>query len=318
MKNRLLMIVCIFVFFYACKESHSPLNSQAGIESTPLKNTFVDELLEELHYSESKNIMVISHRGDWRNAPENSLQAIQNCINMGVDMVEIDVRKTKDNQLVIIHDNTLDRTTTGKGLVSDWTLDSLKTLRLKNGLGRAQHHKIPTLEEALLIAKGKILINLDKCYGYFDEAFTIIQKTGTSKQVIIKGFNKTVKEVRSDLGTKLDSIVFMPVINLNKQKNANAVIEAFQQYLKPVAFEIVFSKDTSKVINQFSQIKERGSRVWVNSLWESLNAGYDDDAAAYKNIDSIYGWYVEKGVNMIQTDRPELLLNYLRSKGLHK
>lgn len=311
------MIACIFVSFYACKESHSPLNSQAGMEKTPFKNTSVDELLEELHNSESKNIMVISHRGDWRNAPENSLQAIQNCIDMGVDMVEIDVRKTKDNQLVIIHDNTLDRTTTGKGLVSDWTLDSLKTLRLKNGLGHPQHHKIPTLEEALLTAKGKILINLDKCYGYFDEAFTIIQKTGTSKQVIIKGFNKTAKEVRSDLGTKLDSIVFMPVINLNKQKNASIVIEVFQQQLKPVAFEIVFSKDTSKVINQFSQIKKRGSRVWVNSLWESLNAGYDDEMAV-NHTDSIYGWYVEKGVNMIQTDRPELLLNYLRSKGLHK
>lgn len=303
----------VLVLLFSCKQE---VKEKPILAISPKAYT-LKEKLEHLHTANDNSVLVIAHRGDWRNAPENSIQAIQNCIDMGVDIVEIDVRKTKDNQLVIIHDNTLDRTTTGKGLISDWTLDSLKTLRLKNGLGRPTHHKIPTLEEALLTAKGKILVNLDKCYGYFDEAFKIIQKTGTSQQVIIKSFNKTAEEVRSDLGIKLNSIVFMPVINLNKQKNASTVIEAFQQHLKPVAFEIVFSSDTSKVIKQFSQIKERGSRVWVNSLWESLNSGYDDDTAV-NHTDSIYGWYIEKGVNMIQTDRPELLLNYLRRKGLHK
>ena len=61
------------------------------------------------------SVMVVSHRGDWRNAPENSLQAIQNCIDMGVDMVEVDLKKTKDGHLIVMHDQTIDRTTTGKG-----------------------------------------------------------------------------------------------------------------------------------------------------------------------------------------------------------
>ena len=62
-----------------------------------------------------KSILVVSHRADWRNAPENSLQAIQNCIDMGVDMVEIDLKRTKDGHLILMHDKTIDRTTTGKG-----------------------------------------------------------------------------------------------------------------------------------------------------------------------------------------------------------
>ena len=60
-------------------------------------------------------MLVVSHRADWRNAPENSLQGIRNCIDMGVDMVEIDLKKTKDGHLVVMHDKTINRTMTGKG-----------------------------------------------------------------------------------------------------------------------------------------------------------------------------------------------------------
>lgn len=70
--------------------------------------------------------MVVSHRGDWRNAPENSLQAFQNCIDMGVDMVELDLKKTKDGELILMHDGTLDRTTNGTGKPEDYTLAELK------------------------------------------------------------------------------------------------------------------------------------------------------------------------------------------------
>tara|TARA_R110002050_G_scaffold4573_3_gene22164 strand:+ start:8732 stop:9634 length:903 start_codon:yes stop_codon:yes gene_type:complete len=298
---------------FSCKKKESIVNIEA---KTNFKTTSVEEKIMNLKDSNNSHVMVVSHRGDWRNAPENSIEAIQNCIKMGVDVVEIDVRKTKDKKLVIIHDARLDRTTTGKGLVSDWTLDSLQTIYLKNGVGHKSKHKIPTLKEALLTAKGHILINLDKCYDYFDEAYKVIKETGTEKQVIIKGFNKTVEDVKEELGARLDSIIFMPVVHLEKQNNPLSIIEDYQKKIKPVAIEIVFSKDTSIVLNRFSKIKENGSRVWVNSLWESLNAGYEDDVAV-KHTDSIYGWYVKKGINMIQTDRPELLLKYLRSHGLH-
>lgn len=317
MKNTMLSLVGMLTFFYTCKEVPPISNTESVNKKSKAQQNRLGNLLQILNNPTSKNIMVVAHRGDWRNAPENSLQAIQNCIDMGVDMVEIDVRKTKDNKLVVIHDKSLDRTTTGKGLISDWTLDSLKTLYLKNGAGHPTHHRIPTLKEALLAAKGKILINLDKCNGYFDEAYQIMQETRTVQQVVIKAYNKTYDEVREDIGNKLDSVVFMPIINLDKQNNAWEIISKYQKEHMPVAFEIVFSKDTSKVLQRFDAIKENGSRVWVNSLWESLNAGYEDDMAL-THTDSIYGWYIDRGVNMIQTDRPQLLLDYLRKKGLHK
>ncbi|WP_242156262.1 glycerophosphodiester phosphodiesterase family protein [Aestuariivivens sediminis] len=316
MKNKLIVLMVSTALYCTCNKA--PNTSKLNVSSQASQNQVnrLENLLATLNNSTSNDIMVIAHRGDWRNAPENSLQAIKNCIDLGVDMVEIDVRKTKDHELVVLHDATLDRTTTGKGPVSEYTLEALKTLHLKNGTGRPTHHRIPTLREALMTAKGKVLVNLDKCYDYFDEAFKIIQETGTAKQVVIKGYDKSVSDVKSDFGAKLDSIIFMPIINLDKQVDAEDIIEAYQHEIKPLAFEFVFSTDTSKVLNKFSIIKKRGSKVWVNSLWKSLNAGYEDDVALV-HTDSIYGWYVEKGVNMIQTDRPELLLNYLRTKNLH-
>lgn len=67
----------------------------------------LNEILSELSAPAKQSVLVVSHRGDWRNAPENSLQAFQNCIDMGVDMVELDLKKTKDGELILMHDNTL-------------------------------------------------------------------------------------------------------------------------------------------------------------------------------------------------------------------
>ncbi len=63
------------------------------------------------------------------------LQAIQNCIDMGVDVIEIDLKKTKDGHLILMHDKKIDRTTTGKGYPADYTLEELRQFRLKSGTG---------------------------------------------------------------------------------------------------------------------------------------------------------------------------------------
>lgn len=303
------LIVILCCLNISCKKENNQTESENFKAISSLKS-----ITEELNKSDSKNIMVIAHRGDWRNSPENSLQAIKNCIDMGVDMVEIDVRLTKDSIPVLMHDKTIDRTTNGKGKIINWTLDSLKTLYLKNGANHKTHHLIPTLEEALLTAKGEILVNLDKCYNYFDIVYEVIKKTNTQDQVIMKG-NVTLEKLKNDFEPFLDEVAFMPVINLD-DNDAEAKVNNYISNFKPAAFEFVFNNLNSPIINKFDSIQKQGSRVWVNSLWESLNAGYEDDMAVL-NTDSIYGWYVKRKVNMIQTDRPQLLLEYLRRKNLH-
>lgn len=144
-----------------------------------------------------------------------------------------------------MHDKTLDRTTTGKGKVSEWTLDSIRTLFLKNGAALKTKHRVPTLEEALMTAKGRVMVNLDKAYPIFDEIFPILEKTGTVNQIIMKG-SKPVAGVKRDLGKYLDRILYMPIIHLDRP-GAMQKLDDFMNELHPVAFELLFVSDTCEV-----------------------------------------------------------------------
>ncbi len=272
-------------------------------------------LVKELNDFKSKKVLVVSHRGDWRNAPENSLQAFKNCIDMGVDMIEIDLHKTKDGQLVLMHDNTINRTTDGKGKVSDYTLAELKKFHLRNGMGRVTFHQIPTLEEVLNLSKGKILINIDKGYDYFKDVYALLEKTGTTDQVVIKSGYDYAK-VKADNGDVLNKVIYMPIVNLNKP-DAEKMIDSYKA-LKPVAIECCFSQVTPDVLRLLKKVNENGSKIWINSLWASLNAGHDDDRAVELNEpDETWGWILKQGTALIQTDRPQVLINYLKKHKRH-
>ena len=257
------------------------------------------QIREKLLNRNLHSVIVVSHRADWRNFPENSLEAIESAIRMGVDVVELDLQRTKDGKLILMHDSKLDRTTTGKGKVSDWTLDSIKTLRLKNGCNIKTIHKVPTLEEALLAAKGKIMINLDKADRYFDQVYELLQKTGTTEQIIMKG-GKPAKEVKARFGKYLDEVIYMPIVNLDKE-DAKRQIDVFVEDMRPAAFELLKGE----------------SLIWYNTLWDTMAGGHDDDMSL-ANPDEGYGYLIDVlGCRIIQTDRPAYLLDYLRKRGLH-
>lgn len=277
----------------------------------------LNEILSELSAPAKQSVLVVSHRGDWRNAPENSLQAFQNCIDMGVDMVELDLKKTKDGELILMHDNTLNRTTNGTGKPEDFTLAELKELRLKNGAGCLTRHKIPTLRETMLLCKGKILVNVDKGYEYFEDVQKILEETGTANQCVVKEKipYQTIKEQHGDI---LDKVIFMPKADLCKPK-AESIIDSYLQNEKPLAFEVRFSQVNDKVFELIKKLNDNGIKVFVNALWPAQNAEHDDDRAVeLKQPDESWGWLIQQGFKLIQTDRPALLLDYLRAKKLHK
>lgn len=260
----------------------------------------------------NKEITVVAHRADWRYAPENSIAAIENSIREGVDVVELDVQKTKDGQLILMHDKTLDRTTTGKGKIADWTLKDIRSLYLKNGAALKTIHRVPTLEEALLATKGRVMVNLDKAYPIFDEIFPILEKTGTVSQIIMKG-SKPVADVKNDLGNYLNRILYMPIIHLD-QPGAMQQIDDFMQELHPVAFELLFESDTCQVPKQVKTKLEGKSKIWYNTLWNTMAGGHDDDMSL-ENPDKGYGYLIDElGATIIQTDRAAYLLDYLQSR----
>ena len=286
------------------------------ITGTSAQTERAELLRNKILSGDTSTVIVVAHRGDWRYAPENSIAAIEHSIKVGVDVVELDLQLTKDSVLIVMHDSQLERTTTGMGSVREWTMDSLRTLKLKNGCGIKTKHHIPTLEEALLAAKGKVLVNLDKADRYFDLLYPVLVKTGTTRQIIMKG-KRPAQEVLSLWGQYLDQVIYMPVVDVYKD-DAKQKMKGYMEILKPAAYELCYQSDDQ--IDYPLQIKEdlRGkSLIWYNTLWDTLCGGHDDDLAL-EDPDAAFGFLIDTlGARIIQTDRAELLLNYLKGRNLH-
>ena len=271
-----------------------------------------EQIRADLLNPDCQRVLVASHRADWRGWPENSMPAIESAINMGVDIVELDLQCTADSQLIVMHDSKINRTTTGKGLVAEMTLDSIRTFRLKNGVNIRTRHEIPTLREVLLLCKGRVLINLDKADRYFDLVVPLLQETGTTRQIIMKG-RKPADEVRALYGQYLDEVIYMPIVDMND----SASVQLFSAHLdsQPCAFELCWRTDDGYV-REASEMAKGKALLWVNCLWDTLCGGHEDDQAML-DPDANYGYLIDSlGFRIIQTDRPEYLIHYLKQKHL--
>jgi glycerophosphoryl diester phosphodiesterase len=219
---------------------------------------------------------------------------------------------TKDSVLILMHDNTIDRTTTGKGKPSDFTLDEIKKLHLRDGLGVETQMKVPTLQEILEISDGKILLNLDKGFDYIKQVYPLVKKRNMLDQILFKG-HESYMEFNQKYGDIKNDIQYMPIIQLGKSEDLKKISDYIKNY-KIYGFEFTVGT-TEKNLIDFKPLREKKIKVWVNSLWPHHNAGNNDDQVL-DNPD-IYDWYINKGVNIIQTDRPKELINYLKRKNLY-
>ena len=272
-----------------------------------------------LHNPQSRYVVVVSHRGDWRNYPENSLPAIESVIRMGVDMMELDLKMTRDSVLVLCHDGTLDRTTTGSGPVGKYTYAELQQFDLKRGHGIAiPGLKIPTLRQALQVCKDRITVNVDQGYDYYDQVLAITEELGMTDQVLIKS-SRTVEEVRRKLAEHPHNMMYMPVMSLDNP-SATSTFDGYLAAQPPqLAYELCFNELTDHVRQSAKRVLEAGSKVWVNTIWGSLCGNYDDDRAFDSpDPDKVYGPILELGTSIFQTDRPEFLIRYLEKKGRRK
>ena len=203
--------------------------------------------------------------------------AIQRCIDIGVDVIELDFQLTKDGHLVAMYDETVDRTTNGSGRVEDMTLEEIKSLRLRNGCGvRNSRQQVPTLEEVMNLVKGRILVNLYKTEGkWIREAYEVLKKTGTIDHAIFKG-NDDVSYMRGKYGTLMDSIIYMPKL-WYRNKDVRAFTQAYEEDLNPFAYEMLFDSEDSEVFKLLPERKKSGDAFLAIALWNELCAGHTDE-----------------------------------------
>jgi glycerophosphoryl diester phosphodiesterase len=157
--GRVLLVILFIVSYF----SNPNVVMAQDLEEKSSDNQSKEWLNDNFHYSGDGSIMISGHRGGREEGyPENSLEGFQNVLNQMPAFFEIDPRLTKDSVIVLMHDETLDRTTTGKGLLKDYTLEQLQSVRLKDNNGRITPYSVPKLEDVILWSKGKTIVNLDK------------------------------------------------------------------------------------------------------------------------------------------------------------
>lgn len=307
------------------------------LAALPLGATAAPSDFKRIHAEFTKpdgtQVLVAAHRGlaglstgAWQKHPENSLAAIAHSIALGVDIVEIDVRKTKDGHLILMHDATVERTTDGKGTIAEMTLAEIKKLRLRMGVGGTNavvtEQRVPTLEEVMVLVKDKCMVNLDKAWIIVPETLAVLKQTGTLPQAIFKS-TYNASRCEQDFANLNPPVHFMPIVDNRKgwekkPEQGWALLEPYTRKLKPRAFELVFTADDDPMVSPatLARIKQHGARPWINTLWDNLAAGHTD-AKSLTDPAAGWGWVIERGATIIQTDEAERLLEYLRSRKLH-
>ncbi|MBI5974247.1 glycerophosphodiester phosphodiesterase [Staphylococcus canis] len=226
------------------------------------------------------SFQIIAHRGLSQEFPENTKSALIAALQKPIDMLEIDVHRTKDGELVIIHDETIDRTSNFKGAIKDIDLQTLKTYDFGSWKIKGHYEQILTLSEVLEMAKHdtkNLLIELKKpeLYpGIEAELLAEIQKSSFMKSsIIIQSFNQdSVKRLR-----ELDSELKLGVL-LSKRKYWFKAppfheIAQYAQYLNP----------NYKMVTSEFMVKAHAEHLKVlpytvnddKSLKQVLNAGVD-------------------------------------------
>jgi glycerophosphoryl diester phosphodiesterase len=239
------------------------------------------------------SLVIASHRAAHAVYPENSLKAIEEAIRLGVDIIEIDVKVSSDGVPFLLHDETLNRTAvSARGPLETMTAEQLRKVRLKNTDDSESDQFIPTLEEALKVANGKVYVDLDLKTEKVELLVPIIKALEMEDQVFFFDSDwEVLDHVRS----------LMPEAQLMPRARSVTDIYKIEKRFAPAMVHIdpsFYTKKSIKAANKFEM------KMWINSLGESdrkLNANPDSKLA-----DALVG----PGARMVQTDVVDFWVEY--------
>jgi glycerophosphoryl diester phosphodiesterase len=255
-----------------------------------------DLVMNSIRDSASNRVLIAAHRGAHNSVPENSLVSIDKAIDIGADIIELDIRLTADGIPILMHDKTVDRTTNGQGLISKKTLKEVKQLRLLFD-GKPTEYQIPTLSEVLLRSEDRLVVNLDLKVKEISAILKVVEEANAFNYTMF--FNNKLS-LLSELRNAHPNAVIMPLAANDKE--SRFIAENFD-------IEIIHLKEKfiSRGLSNF--LDKNNSAGWANSL------GRVDtfiEGGSVTAIDHI----INAGVDIIQTDRPKELLAILETQNL--
>jgi len=284
-------------------------------------------LRERVLHPPAGHVVVVAHRACFSAAPENSPEAIEACARLGVEVVENDVRSTQDGELVVVHDDTVDRTTNGWGYLNDLTAADLAKLRLRDAAGgpAAPVTTLPvtTLRAYYRAAKGKMMINLELKPSAVANFETLLQASlkiaaeeGVLDHILLKVPDRKShgKLAATHVlgGVKIPPDVTIWPIIWEGEGAARARLDELEGY-GGAGYEAPFlDPDYFQAIASDPRMKGRPiMAVAVRPYW---SGGLSDDLSM-GSPEAGWGRLVQLGANVIMTDRPEYLLRYLEQTG---
>jgi glycerophosphoryl diester phosphodiesterase len=240
--------------------------------------------------------IVISHRGDHTHAPENTLAAYQNTIEDGADFVEIDLRTTKDSQLVIMHNATIDHMTAQQGEIKSFTLDSLRKIKVREPLHLEWGvHTIPTFKEVLQLCKGKINIYLDFKEASVAQTYQEIIDAGMENHVVVYINAPHQFEEWRTIAPNMPLMISLPKA-VKTTAEMNEVLHTFD-------IDILDGDYTEYNAETVAAATQKHVPIWADV--QSKEEGPDQWNAALK-----------LGLAGLQSDHPKELIQFLIKKGI--
>ncbi|MFJ5450540.1 glycerophosphodiester phosphodiesterase family protein [Pectobacterium carotovorum] len=261
-------------------------------------------ITQDVITAQNATVLAVAHRGVWDSAPENSLAALREAIRLGVDIVEIDAQLTADSHVVVIHDDTLDRTSDMRGCIGKMTLAEIRQARLRGSDGGSawplSNETVPLLYEVLEEARGRIVINVDvKHEQEFGAIARDIRDKGLSAGVIMKSPVDLVSARFPLTSPSLDTQVpYMPMIHLKRGETVDILrqIDDIGVAMVEANFDHI-----DAVTEAYAEFQRLGVRIWVNTLDCSHSLDYSD-TRALAEPDAVWGALMRAGVGAIQVD----------------
>jgi glycerophosphoryl diester phosphodiesterase len=235
-------------------------------------------------------IAVIAHRGGAAIRPENTLAAFEHAIELGVDYVEIDVRMTVDRQFVILHDRTVDRTTTGTGAVKDLEFDAVRVLDAGARAGAEYAGAlVPTLDQVLECCRDRVHIYLDHKDGPVEQVLEAVRRYGMERRTVVYSGVHGLREWKR-LAPEIPVMPSLP----DAYRRPGGIAE-FEKLLPAEVLDGHVSEWTRELVDEAHAL---GIKVYVDIM------GLLDNAEGYAAA-------IEMGVDGLQTDYPDRLLAFL-------
>ena len=267
----------------------------------------------DIREASRSNLLIVAHRGVFGgNIPCNTLASYEIALKQGADMIETDVNVTSDGELIVFHPGMESAHLNAQISLPEMTWSEVSKLRFVNIDNVPTQFGLLKFDDFLEHFKDRCFINVDKFWGNPEKIYRALKRHDMLDQAVVKAPpTQSVLQVLEEVAPEL---AYMPVVKIHFQEH-EALMRRNVNY---VGVEALFYDDGDPIISEnfVEQIHRDGKLMWVNSIIydheQQIAAGHSDDTALTVSEELGWGWLADRGADLIQTDWPMMLIDYLK------